>query len=76
MFRFLKISLAAFGFYLFLGSLAPVFSADASLDSLSDRVQRLESSLTLIQKQQGQILEKQKELSEKLDTVKVWARRG
>ena len=75
LFRSLKIS--AFLLLVSLLVMSTTLRAEeATFESLSERVSRLETTLQTIQTQQTQILEKQKELAEKLDTVKVWARRG
>ena len=72
----LKKSFLGFSFFACLFLLPGNVRAEATEKDLMTRIQQLEKKLDEIQKQQAAILDKQKELSEKLDTVKVWAHRG
>ena len=54
---------------------SPVLQAATTQDLLVS-IEGLEKKLDDIQKQQASLLDKTSELSEKLETVKVWAHRG
>ena len=72
--------LKRFSFFLsllFLAILIAVPKAQATpVQDLMSRMEGLEKQLEEVQKQQAALLDKTQELSEKLDTVKIWARRG
>lgn len=55
---------------------SPSSQAANTQDIMMPRIEGLEKKLDEIQKQQTSLLSKIQELSEKLDTLKVWAHRG